>query len=94
MENNFAIGTIARYETKLLILDEFRGSSMKLSDLLMLIDGCSINVKKGKQWIKSPLIYVTSCYTPEECYPNCTGTDNIEQLYRRITELVYFGKED
>lgn len=50
IENGFAIGSISN-ETDILVLDEFRGSSMKFSDLLALIDGCSINIKGGKQWI-------------------------------------------
>lgn len=93
IENGFAIGTVAN-ETKLLILDEFRGSSMKLHELLNLINGCNVSIKGSQVWIKSPLIYVTSCYSPEECYPNQWGTDNIAQLYRRITEIVYFGGEE
>lgn len=87
MENGFAIGTIAD-KTDILILDEFRGSSMKFSDLLALIDGCSINIKGGKQWIKAKKIYITSCYDPKSCYPNLGMTDSIEQLERRITKIV------
>lgn len=84
MENGFAIGTLNR-DTHILILDEFRGSSMKFSDLLALIDGCSINVKGGKHWIKAKTIYITSCHSPDECYPNLSYHDNIDQLKRRIT---------
>lgn len=93
IENGFAIGTI-RDKTKVLILDEFRGSSMKFSDLLALIDGCSINVKGGKQWIKADKIFITSCYSPDDCYPNLGLTDSINQLHRRITKLVCFNNEE
>ena len=84
IENGFAIGSISSH-TDVLLLDEFRGSSMKFSDLLALIDGCSINVKGGKQWIKAKKIYITSCYHPEMCYPNLGLTDSIKQLLRRLT---------
>lgn len=83
IENGFAIGSISD-KTDILVLDEFRGSCMKFSDLLSLIDGCSINVKGGKQWIKAKKIYITSCFRPEECYPNQCSTDSINQLLRRI----------
>lgn len=86
IENGFAIGSISD-KTDVLILDEFRGSSMKMSDLLALIDGCSINIKGGKQYIKAKKIYVTSCFSPEGCYPNLCSTDSIDQLHRRITKL-------
>lgn len=92
-ENGFAIGSISD-KTEILLLDEFRGSSMKLSDLLMLIDGCSINVKGSKIWIKAKKIYITSCFSPEKCYPNQRGTDNIAQLLRRITNQYEFNIED
>lgn len=87
MENGFAIGSISD-KTDILILDEFRGSSMKFSDLLALIDGCSINVKGGKQWMKAKKIYITSCFDPDACYPSLGLRDSIGQLYRRITQLV------
>lgn len=83
IENGFAIGTLNK-DTHVLILDEFRGSSMKYSDLLALIDGCSINIKGGKHWIKAKIIYITSCHSPDECYPNLSYHDSIDQLKRRI----------
>lgn len=86
IENGFAIGSITD-KTDILLLDEFRGSSMKFSDLLALIDGCSINVKGGKQWIKAKKIFITSCFSPEACYPNQCSTDSINQLLRRIKVL-------
>lgn len=87
IENGFAIGTISD-KTEVLILDEFRGSSMKYSDLLALIDGCSINIKGGKQYIKAKKIYITSCFCPDGCYPNLCNTDSIDQLHRRITKII------
>lgn len=92
IENGFAIGSIAN-KTDILMLDEFRGSSMKFSDLLALIDGCNINVKGGKQWIKAKKIYITSCFHPRECYPNLDMNDSIQQLLRRIKFLVNTEQE-
>ena len=83
----FAIGSISS-ETDILVLDEFRGSSMKFSDLLALIDGCSINIKGGKQWIHAKKIYITSCYCPDGCYPNMCETDSINQLHRRLKQVI------
>lgn len=86
IENGFAIGSIS-CNTDILVLDEFRGSSMRFSDLLALIDGCSLNVKGGKQWIKAKKIFITSCFSPDDCYPNQHYNDSIEQLKRRIKVL-------
>lgn len=83
IENGFFIGTI-RHETDILVLDEFRGSSMKYSDLLSLIDGCVVNVKGGQKYIKAKKIYITSCFSPHECYQNLAYHDSIDQLLRRI----------
>lgn len=93
MENGFAIGTI-QPKTRVLILDEFRGCSMKFSDLLALIDGTSINVKGGKQWMKPEHVFITSCFTPRECYTQLAAKDSINQLLRRITEFRSFDKPE
>lgn len=88
IENGFAIGNINE-NTKVLVLDEFRGSSMKYSDLLSLIDGCNINIKGGKIFIKAKIIFITSCHSPDECYPTLSYNDSINQLKRRI-KTKYF----
>lgn len=93
IENGFAVGTISQ-TTEVLILDEFRGSSMKYSDLLALIDGSSLNTKYGKTWIKAKTIFITSCYTPEQCYDKLNAKDSIGQLLRRITHIHNFDDED
>ena len=92
IENGFAVGTISQ-TTEVLILDEFRGSSMKYSDLLALIDGSSLNTKYGKTWIKAKTIFITSCYTPEQCYDKLNARDSIGQLLRRITSIHNFYNE-
>lgn len=84
IENGFFIGSI-RDETEILVLDEFRGSTIKFKNLLKLIDGCMVNVKGGQKWIKAKNIYITSCFTPIDCYPNLANGDSIKQLLRRIT---------
>lgn len=93
MENGFAIGTIAN-KTDILILDEFRGSSMRFSDLLALIDGSSINVKGGKKWVKAKKIFITSCFSPMDCYPKQDYNDSIQQLIRRIKVIKKLRSEE
>lgn len=90
--NDFFIGDIAE-TTDVLWLDDFRGSDMKYNKLLKLIDGRNVNVKGGKKFIKPKYIFITSPMTPQDCYHNLSYNDGIDQLLRRITEIVDFTPE-
>ena len=83
--SGFAVGMI-NYNSKILILDEFRGDSLKFSELLKIIDGTTINIKGSQIYLHLDEIYVTSCYNPFEVYRHLGTTDSIKQLLRRITE--------
>lgn len=83
--SGFAVGMI-NYNSKILILDEFRGDFLKFSELLKIIDGTTINVKGSEVYLHLEEIYVTSCYNPYNVYRHLGTTDSIKQLLRRITE--------
>lgn len=86
--SGFAIGAI-KPNSKILIIDEFRGSTVKFSELLQIIDGKNIEVKGSKIYLHAEEIFISSCYAPGECYKHLNGTDSIKQLYRRITDLKH-----
>ena len=90
--SGFAIGMI-NYNSKILILDEFRGDYLKFSELLKIIDGTTINVKGSEIYLHLDEIYVTSCYNPYTIYKNLGKTDSIKQLLRRITECKQFNND-
>lgn len=83
--SGFAVGTI-NYNSKILILDEFRGDYLKFSELLKIIDGTTINIKGSEMYLHLEEIYVTSCYNPYNVYRHLGTTDSIKQLLRRVTE--------
>ena len=90
--SGFAIGMI-NHNSKILILDEFRGDYLKFSDLLKIIDGTTINIKGGEVYMHLEEIYITSCYNPYNVYRNLGTTDSIKQLLRRITECKQFNND-
>ena len=90
--SGFAIGMI-NYNSKILILDEFRGDYLKFSELLKIIDGTTINVKGSEIYLHLDEIFVTSCYNPYTIYKNLGKTDSIKQLLRRITECKQFNND-
>lgn len=86
--NGFAIGMI-NFKSKILILDEFRGDSIKFNELLKIIDGTTINIKGSEMYLHLEDIYITSCYSPSEVYKNLGQSDSIKQLYRRLNECKH-----
>lgn len=88
--SGFAIGMI-NYNSKILILDEFRADCIKFNELLKIIDGTTINIKGSEMYLHLDEIYVTSCYNPYVIYKNLGQTDSIKQLLRRITECKQFN---
>ena len=47
-----------------------------------------VNIKGGFKYVDVDEVYITSPKTPNECYPNQTKNDSIEQLTRRIDKIV------
>lgn len=90
--SGFAIGMI-NYNSKILILDEFRADCIKFNELLKIIDGTTINIKGSEMYLHLEEIYVTSCYNPYVIYKNLGQTDSIKQLLRRITECKQFNND-
>lgn len=94
--SGFAIGTI-KPNSKILVLDEFRGSTVKFSELLQIIDGKNIEIKGSKIYLHVDEIYISSCYNPYKVYSNLNKNDSVDQLIRRITDcknILYDRVED
>lgn len=74
------------------IIDDFRDSWWKITDMLRLLDRyeCRVEIKGGMRQFKPKKIVVTSIFPPEVCYRN-TG-EAIEQLLRRITKCIDVSK--
>lgn len=95
-QSGFAIGAI-KPNSKILVLDEFRGSTVKFSELLQIIDGKNLDIKGGKIYLHVDEIYVSSCYNPYKVYSNLNKNDSVDQLIRRITDcknILYDRVED
>ncbi|ANC51561.1 replication associated protein [Bovine faeces associated circular DNA virus 2] len=80
------------------ILDDIRAATWPLQKLLRLCDRYPIQVpiKGGFTWWRPREIYITAPGRPEDIYKNYTTGqpyDNIEQLNRRITEMIDFDSE-
>lgn len=75
------------------IFDDFRGSWGHLSWVLQLLDIYEISVPiKGsfRKWLPKK-IFITSAYSPSDCYSH-VGDENIDQLLRRIHKIRQYGK--
>ena len=69
-----------------MIINELR-HQIPYSILLELIDWCPYEVeRRGKEPVPflAEHITITSCFTPEQMFPNLAQTDNIDQLLRRV----------
>lgn len=73
------------------ILDDFRGDWMKLSELLTLLDRYErrIEFKGGSRQFVAKHIIITSCRKPDEIYTEFG--ENIAQLLRRIDVVRELG---
>lgn len=88
-QSGFAIGAI-KPNSKIVIMDEFRGSTLKMSELIQIINGKHINIKGAKIYLHVEEIFITSCYSPYNVYSGLTNQiDKLNQLLRRITDLKY-----
>lgn len=79
---------IDNHET--VVLDDFRASQMKFSDLLRLLDWnpYRCEIKGGFRWLKCKNIVITTPRSPAETYPNMN--EDIKQLERRIDVAKLF----
>lgn len=70
------------------ILDDFRGDWMKLSELLTLTDRYErrIEFKGGSRQFLAKRIFITSSKHPHDCYN--TSDENMNQLLRRIDKII------
>lgn len=75
------------------ILDDFRASQMRFSDLLKLLDNNTSSFVKARYCNKAPLydyIIITSVFAPNELYSFDTlGGEPLLQFYRRISKLLF-----
>lgn len=75
------------------IIDDFRGDQSKLSWILRVLDKYPMQVPiKGAfcDWCPK-ILFITSCYSPQECYHN-TSDENLDQLIRRVDLLIHTQK--
>ncbi len=88
-QSGFAIGAI-KPNSKIIIMDEFRGSWLKMYELIQIINGKNVNIKGAKIYLHVEEIFITSCYSPYNVYSGLTNQiDKLNQLLRRITDLKY-----
>lgn len=75
------------------IIDDFRGDFCTFHELLRILDRYEyrIETKGGSRQLRARRIWLTSCKTPFEVYPN-VGED-VAQLIRRIDHLEYFAQK-
>jgi hypothetical protein len=82
---------------KILWIEDFRGE-FKLQELLRLLDVYKAEIPARFCNIKAlwEEVHITSVLTPQQCYPRATedNFDRIEQLLRRITNIVYHFKDN
>lgn len=93
----FGTGAFDKYNGQpVLWLEDFRGTDMKLQELLRILDKYKAEVPARYTNAKAlwSEVHITSVLTPRECYSKISLEDNdrIEQLLRRITSLVYHAK--
>lgn len=73
---------------EVVVINEFRGDTMKYDHLLELVDKWPKTVsRRGREPVPflAKLVIITSSLSPEEVFCNRAKKDNIAQLYRRFT---------
>lgn len=77
------------------VLDEFRGSGMALTELLGVLDRYEFQVecKGGTRQLLAKKIIMTSIFHPKDWYPHAAG-EPLGQLKRRITHIEHLKKHD
>lgn len=74
------------------IIDDFRGEWWPLTWMLALLDSteCRVECKGGSRQFKPRRVYITSIEHPEYAYGQ-TGREPVQQLLRRITNIIDLG---
>lgn len=74
-------------------IDDFRGSMMKFTDLLKMLDRYpyTVEFKGGHRQLLAKTIYITAPYHPRDWYPS--KGEHLKQLLRRIDTIRYFYRE-
>lgn len=80
------------YGQKYVLIDDFRGDFCTFHFMLRLTDIYPLRVEvKGSSIPWVPYVIIITCpYHPEDVYQT---VENKEQLYRRISEVRYFGEK-
>ena len=93
--SDFENGGLDRYcGQEIFFMDEFRGQ-WKYAQLLVALEGYkkemhARNTNTLPLWTE---VHITSSLTPDECYHNVVDKhDSINQLLRRITEIIHHEK--
>lgn len=91
---NFKNGFINGYRGEgHVIMDDFRAHDLHFSELLKLLDRYpyTANVKNGSVRWNASVIYITSCWRPEDVYKGCQ--ENVQQLKRRLAGVYKFPQD-
>jgi hypothetical protein len=77
---------------EVVLFEEVRGNTFQFSHLLQLLDPYDLLVEvKGSSVMFTPrTIYITSPYSPQQCFPNLAAEDKLSQLLRRI-KVTHFN---
>lgn len=93
-KNDFWIGYNG---SKNIILNDLRGSDLKFSELLKLLDRHPyvMNIKGGQIHCQAERIIITSSCSPSDLYSERVNdyNDNIDQLLRRISVIAELTKD-
>jgi hypothetical protein len=78
---------------EVVLFEEVRGNTFQFSHLLQLLDPYDIlvEVKGGSVMFTPRVIFLTSPYSPEQCFPNLAAEDKLSQLIHRI-KVTHFNK--
>lgn len=73
-----------------ILVDDFRSSFCPFKELLNICQPIEhkVQVKGTTRQLVCNTVIITSCHSPLECYKNVTEDRN--QLYRRITQVLHF----
>lgn len=80
---------------KIVLIDEFRSDWCTYRQILKLTDiyPDRVQCKNGSRQLHATTFYITSCYPPEEIYPDYTlgPRDSVNQFLRRLTTVTHVG---
>lgn len=88
--NQFA--TITKPNAKCFVIEEFRASDLRASELLQLMDkyGTNINVKGGFTYLRPKCLIICSIFEPTELY----NKDELSKQFVRRINTIYWCNKD